>query len=560
MRPAGPAPKVQIVPVWRLLRYVKTRLREDPKLQYLGVSGEVSNLKRQPNGTLYFDLKDADGLLNCVAWAEAALALPPVENGDAIVALGAVTVYEKQSRVQLDVRAVQSRNRPGDLHRKYEELRRKLQAEGLFAQDRKRRLPRFPFRIALVSSRGAQGAGDFQTIVANRAPHVEVVVCETAVQGFGANLEIARAIDKASKLDVDCIVVARGGGSFEDLFPFSQEEVVRAIVRASKPVVAAIGHEGDTPLADLVADERAPTPSAAAHRLVPERAALLAQLAGMRVRAAQAALRVVARAESDAQKAVRYSALADPMRFSASGGVRSSACAAKPSSWCGAPSTPGRSACGGSNAGWRASIRAPSSPSARSAWSSCAIAWAKAPGPAPSARNSARRAPANGWRGRSRRRSNGPRPASRSRAHAWTVRIRKQFCNADMRSYVTRDGWCAMPPRSPRGRGSMRRSLAEPSSRASKRCNRMAETKAGEFERSLDRLEAIVKQLEGDGVGLDESVALFREGKQLAKRCEVLLGAARAAIETADGEEPAGKGTPSLFAGGGDTLSDEIEF
>jgi exodeoxyribonuclease VII small subunit len=88
----------------------------------------------------------------------------------------------------------------------------------------------------------------------------------------------------------------------------------------------------------------------------------------------------------------------------------------------------------------------------------------------------------------------------------------------------------------------------------------MAETKAGEFERSLDRLEAIVKQLEGDGVGLDESVALFREGKQLAKRCEVLLGAARAAIETADGEEPAGKGTPSLFAGGGDTLSDEIEF
>ena len=107
-------------------------------------------------------------------------------------------------------------------------------------------------------------------------------MCETAVQGFGANLEIARAIDKASKLDVDCIVVARGGGSFEDLFPFSQEEVVRAIVRASKPVVAAIGHEGDTPLADLVADERAPTPSAAAHRLVPERAALLAQLAGMR--------------------------------------------------------------------------------------------------------------------------------------------------------------------------------------------------------------------------------------------------------------------------------------
>jgi exodeoxyribonuclease VII large subunit len=271
---------VRTVPAIRsvgaVTRYIQQIIRENKWFREIGVRGEISNLKR--SGTrIYFDLKDEDAILNCVVWSEYAAALPALENGLAVVAVGYIDTYLKGSRYQLVARSVTLEG-VGDLHAEYEKLKKKLQAEGAFAAERKRKLPRYPYRIALVSSRDARGAGDFGTIVAKRAPHVEVVFVETPVQGTGAAIEIADAIDRASRLDVDVIVVARGGGSFEDLFPFSTEGVARAILRARHPVVSAVGHEGDVSIADLVADVRAETPSAAAHAVAPDRDDLLRRI------------------------------------------------------------------------------------------------------------------------------------------------------------------------------------------------------------------------------------------------------------------------------------------
>lgn len=302
-----------IVTVGRLARYVQRIVRENKWLRDVGVRGEISNLSRS-NGNLYFRLKDDDAVLECVVWSEAAPALPPLENGAAVIAYGYVTTYERRSVYQLVARSVVLEG-VGDLHAEYERLKKKLQAEGAFAAERKRPLPKYPYRIALVSSRDARGAGDFSTIVARRAPHVEIVLIPTPVQGAGAAIEIADAIDRASRLDVDLIVVARGGGSFEDLFAFSTEAVVRAILRARRPVVSAIGHEGDAPLSDFVADLRAPTPSDAANSIVPDRDELLRRIRD-RIRALErCAERALQRAARDAERAIRYSALAQPSRF-----------------------------------------------------------------------------------------------------------------------------------------------------------------------------------------------------------------------------------------------------
>jgi exodeoxyribonuclease VII large subunit len=274
MQPVRTTPPVRSVSA--VTRYIQQMIRSQKWFREIGVRGEVSNY-RPSGGHVYFDLKDEDAILGCVVWSEHAPSLPDLKNGLAVVAVGYIDTYLKGSKYQLIARSVTLEG-IGDLHAEYEKLKKKLQGEGAFAAERKRKLPRFPFRVALVSSRDARGAGDFGTIVAKRAPHVEIVFVETPVQGMGAAIEIAAAIDRASRLDVDVIVVARGGGSFEDLFPFSTEGVARAILRARHPVVSAVGHEGDVSIADLVADRRAETPSAAAHAVVPDRDELLGRI------------------------------------------------------------------------------------------------------------------------------------------------------------------------------------------------------------------------------------------------------------------------------------------
>jgi exodeoxyribonuclease VII large subunit len=297
---------VRVVAVSRLANYIAGLFAREKAFARLGVRGEISNLRAQPNGNTYFDLKDRDALLNCVAFSEAAATFPELANGDEVVAYGSVQTYAKASRYQLRVMEVEPVGSSGALHRRYEQLKARLTAEGLFADERKRALPRFPFRVALITSKQADGARDFVTQARARAPHVDIQIVPTAVQGENAAPEIVRAIARASAMPVDLIVLARGGGSFEDLFAFSDERVVRALAAAAHPTVSAIGHEADAPLTDFVADHRAATPSAAAQTVLPRRDDLLAVVAEHRRTLARDVERLVAARRQDVDVAARH--------------------------------------------------------------------------------------------------------------------------------------------------------------------------------------------------------------------------------------------------------------
>lgn len=267
----------QVVGVRRVVEYIDKLLRRNVNLQGVTVRGEVVKPDRHGGGAVYFELKEDDFVLKCVVWKQEAARLPAFEHGDRVIASGNVVAYTKRSLYQLVVDTVRI-DGVGSVHARFQRLKTKLEAEGVFALERKRKLPRYPFRIAIVSSRRARGGEDFLELLRQRAPHVRIVWCETAVQGPGAAIEIAAALDRASALDVDAVVVTRGGGSFEDLFCFSAEAVVRAIARSRHPVISAVGHTVDQQLADFVADVHAETPSAAAALASPSMATLLLDL------------------------------------------------------------------------------------------------------------------------------------------------------------------------------------------------------------------------------------------------------------------------------------------
>jgi exodeoxyribonuclease VII large subunit len=264
---AAPRPGPRVVGVRRVVDYLRRKLESDTNLRDIRVTGEISNYAVQPkNGHVNFVLKEGDAVLNAFAWADDAAAFPRIANGMAVIAAGSIATFAQRSTYQLLVRSLELYG-VGQVHALFEELKKKLDAEGLFAPERKRPLPPYPFRVALVSSRTSDGATDFVTLLRKRAPHVAVVWCETSVQGANAPPEIAAAIGRASRADVDAIVVTRGGGSFEDLFAFSDERVVRAVATARHPVVSAIGHTVDLQLCDFAADRHVETPSAAAESL-----------------------------------------------------------------------------------------------------------------------------------------------------------------------------------------------------------------------------------------------------------------------------------------------------
>jgi len=243
------------------LREIFRRVRA---FEYIGITGEISQWNPRQNG-VYFTIKDANAVLECFAYLNRAQRFPKVALGTAVIAYGAVRVQERRSRYELLVDDLQLTG-IGELYQQYEVLKEKFRAEGLFNPERKRRITRFPKTIVLVSAKG-KGAEDFQTVMRERAPHVRVEFIETRVQGIAADVEIAGALDRASKLNPDAIVLARGGGSYEDLFAFNLEPVVRAIVRTAVPVITGIGHTGDHHLADDVADLACETPSNAAQYL-----------------------------------------------------------------------------------------------------------------------------------------------------------------------------------------------------------------------------------------------------------------------------------------------------
>ncbi|HEX3001694.1 MAG TPA: exodeoxyribonuclease VII large subunit [Methanoregula sp.] len=267
------------------LSEIISQLFDDPRLQDVRVRGEVTNYKHHGSGHRYFSLSEKGGgntaaVIKCVMWRSDAerVAFRLVE-GMEIVVSGSVTLYAPHGAYQLRVRSMEKAGL-GEKYLLVEQWKKELAALGLFCLERKRELPVFPTRVGVVTSETGAVIHDIQNVIGRRYP-VAIIISPTAVQGEGAHGEIACAIRRVSGL-VDVVIVARGGGSFEDLFPFNHPDVVKAIASCPVPVVSAIGHEVDVTLADLAADVRAPTPSAAAELVVPDRNTLHVQLVELR--------------------------------------------------------------------------------------------------------------------------------------------------------------------------------------------------------------------------------------------------------------------------------------
>src|SRR5438874_2616962 len=263
----------KVFTVSELTRNIRGTL--ETKFGAVWVQGEISNYKLYPSGHQYFTLKDQRAQISCVIWRDT-MAPPrqPLVDGAQVQVYGTVTVFEARGQYQLNVQIIQPRG-VGLLQAKFEALKRKLDAEGLFAPERKRPLPKFPRRIGIVTSPSGAAIRDMLNVLRRRAPWLQILINPVRVQGTGAAQEIAVAIRELTLPNdvfapLDLIVVTRGGGSIEDLWEFNEEIVARAIFNATVPIVSAVGHEIDFTICDFVADLRAPTPSAAAELIVPD--------------------------------------------------------------------------------------------------------------------------------------------------------------------------------------------------------------------------------------------------------------------------------------------------
>jgi exodeoxyribonuclease VII large subunit len=258
-----------------LTDYIKDLLELDPDLQDVWLRGEISNFTRAASGHLYFTLKDAGAALSCVMWRGAAERLTwRPEHGAAALAHGRISVYPARGSYQLYVDLLQPAGL-GDLHARFEQLRDRLKAEGLFDVERKRLLPPFPRVLGVVTSPRAAALRDVLQVLRRRYPLVRVLLAPSLVQGDQAPPQIVAALQALdARDDVDLILLVRGGGSLEELWAFNDEGVARAIAACRHPVVSGVGHETDFTIADFVADLRAPTPSAAAEVAVPDQADL----------------------------------------------------------------------------------------------------------------------------------------------------------------------------------------------------------------------------------------------------------------------------------------------
>jgi exodeoxyribonuclease VII large subunit len=277
--------------VTQLLRRMKNLL--EGQVGEVWVEGEVSNLKKQGSGHWYFSLKDAGAQIQCAMFgARKRPGADALEDGSKVRVFAEASVYEARGQLQIIVRKAE-RAGAGDLQARFEALKRKLNAEGLFDASRKQMIPAFPKRIGIVTSASGAALQDILNILSRRAPWVGPVLFPVRVQGRGAEAEIAGAIEKMGRPEVfgyprcDVIIVGRGGGSIEDLWSFNEEVVARAIAACPIPIISAVGHEIDFTIADFVADLRAPTPSAAAELAVADGAELMERLAQFRRRIAR---------------------------------------------------------------------------------------------------------------------------------------------------------------------------------------------------------------------------------------------------------------------------------
>lgn len=263
---------IKPVKVSQLNGYIKRILQTDPLLGNVSVVGEVSNLKFHGSGHVYFSMKDENSKLNCFLPSERAKNLRyQLSEGMEITASGYIYLYERGGSYSLNIRDIEVAGL-GNLSLAFEELKKKLEAEGLFDEKHKKEIPFFPEKIAVITSETGAAIRDILKIIKSKNDHVDVVVCPVLVQGPAAASEIAAAISRVNEelSEVDTIIAGRGGGAMEDLWAFNEEIVARSIFASRIPVISAVGHETDFTISDFVADRRAETPTAAAHLAVPD--------------------------------------------------------------------------------------------------------------------------------------------------------------------------------------------------------------------------------------------------------------------------------------------------
>lgn len=263
----------KVYSVSEITRSIKHLLEGRPDLNNIWIKGEIFNLTFHSSGHIYFSLRDDDAVISAVFFRHAnrSLDFKPRE-GMTVHALGSVTVYEKRGSYQINVTMLRPEG-VGDLQRRIELLKQKLMKEGVFDPARKRPIPFLPRRLGIATSPTGAAVRDIIKVALRRYPNIQLVIAPAVVQGADAPVSIARAIEELNRPEhgIDCIIAGRGGGSFEDLMPFNEEIVVRAFYNSRVPIISAVGHQVDHPLCDDAADLAAPTPSAAAEMVVPEK-------------------------------------------------------------------------------------------------------------------------------------------------------------------------------------------------------------------------------------------------------------------------------------------------
>ena len=263
--------KIEPITVSYLNKYIKEKVAEDEYLNNVYVRGEISNFKHHYTGHMYFTLKDEGSLIKCIMFKSSTATLNFVpKDGMKVLVLGIVSVFERDGIYQIYVKAMKE-DGIGDLYKEYEELKNKLEKEGFFDNKHKQKIPFMPKTIGVLTSKTGSVIKDIINVSTRRNPNVNIRLFPIPVQGKGAELEIADAIRIMNQKKLaDVLIIARGGGSIEDLWPFNEEITARAIYNSKIPIISAVGHETDFTIADFVADLRAPTPSAAAELAVPD--------------------------------------------------------------------------------------------------------------------------------------------------------------------------------------------------------------------------------------------------------------------------------------------------
>lgn len=307
--------KYNAVTVTQLNKYIKDRFDEDQNLNAILVKGEISNFKNHYTGHLYFTLKDGNSLIKCIMFKSYAerLAFNP-KDGMKVMVFGSVSVFERDGVYQIYARSILE-DGMGDLHEQFEQLKAKLEKEGLFDETHKKPIPLYPNVVGVLTSQTGAVIRDIINVSTRRNPNVYIRLLPVPVQGPGAAEQIAEKIKVMNELKLaDVLIIGRGGGSLEDLWPFNEEIVARAIYESELPIISAVGHETDFTIADFVADLRAPTPSAAAELAVPDVYELKQKINNFQNRCRMSLKKQIELMKLRYEKCMKSRVFTDPMR------------------------------------------------------------------------------------------------------------------------------------------------------------------------------------------------------------------------------------------------------